>query len=312
MYLTALTLLAVTGCADKGAWLDRDDMACAADPYDWFGGLSVYLDSGEVGESAVTFNYAAPQGYISSVAGRFDINTGDYNYTVTYSNYFLQTDVVTGYGTVYHNGAVDLLETVERTDLAGAVTTWQAREERYGCDGFRQNYTDPKVGQPEFIDETAYTIVSADKVTWSRTDVDGGGLLSGQHWSDLTQTYTLDYGEGWYAAGTELPNGSRTDEFESILGDRRYTGTVEYSSTGDELQIYSAREVGSPAVLWRVQKDLNRVGVGSATFTYDDGSTCDVTYTIAGDCEYSCSAGGSGSGSGDSCDPESGPTIRSL
>jgi len=312
MYLTALTLLAATGCSSNGAWLDRKEMSCAADPFDWFGGLSVYLDSGEVGESAVTFNYAAPQGYIDRVAGQYNTSTGDYNYTITYNNYFLQTDVVTGYGTVYHNGALDILETVERTNLAGTTSTWQVREERFVCDGVRQTYTAPKVGQSEFIDETSYKLVSADKVSYSREDTDNGGFISGQYLSDLTHTYVLDYGDEWYSVGTELPNGSRSDEFEAIIGDQRYSGTIDYTSTGEQTQIYSVREVGSPAVLWRVNKELNRVGLGTAKFTYTGGDSCDVTYAASGDCEYSCSDGSSGSGSGDSCDPESGPGIWSL
>lgn len=295
MALMTLTLLALTGCDKGGAWLDREALSCSQDPYDWFGGMSIYLDNGEVADEAVTFDWAPPQGYIANISGSYDAVSGDYSYTVIYSGYYLETDQVSGYGTIYHNGAVDLLHTVNRTDILGNSSSFQVREERYGCEGISDRYSVPQgtQGEAELLDATSYTIASGDRVNYTREEADGSGVTTGSWWSDLSHTYTEDYGDSWYADGTEYPNGDRAEEFSSKDDTYSYAGAVEYKANGRQIWDYVARRIGEMQVEFSVYKDINYNGTGSAVWTYDD-RTCNVTYQLNGGCEYTCTDGDAG------------------
>ncbi len=293
MALTTLLLFTLAGCDRGGSWLDRESLSCSADAYDWFGGLSLYLDQGELSDGIVDFEYAAPQDYIAKISGSYDAVGGDYDYSVVYSGYYLETDAVSGYGSVYHNGSVDLLHTVVRTDILGSTSSFQVREERYGCDGKARRYSLPQ-GQgdaPALLDTTWYTIASADQVDYSLEEADGSGGVTGSWWSDLSATYVEDYGADWYAEGSSYASGERYKSFTSEDDIYRYTGTVDYSPDGGQIWDYEARyQTGEQQVVFSVYKDISYSGTGTAVWTYAD-RTCEVTYGADGSCSYTCTDG---------------------
>jgi hypothetical protein len=283
----------LTGCAtEDGAWIYAEEVSCSSNPYSWFGGLSLYMDKGTVGDSSVSFNFGPPQDYISNVAGSYNTTSGDYSYTVTYGDYYLASDYVSGYGTVFHNGAVDILHTIETTDSLGDVDSVQVREERYACEGRTERYSTGAASQRLMV--TDYQIISPTQVNYYSDDEVYGGTISGAWWSDYSTTFTEDYGDDWYSEGVKYKTGEAYEEFTQVGSSYKYIGSITTRANGTQIQDYEIRELDSPEVVATVHREIRYNGAGTASYEYSDGTTCDADYKADGTCSYECSDGSSG------------------
>lgn len=282
------------GCNKGGAWLDPDELSCGRNPFDWFGGLSRHVDRGEVGEGEVSFDYAPPEERIGSIYGVYNTSSGDFSYTANYLDYYLDQDNFSGYGTVFQNGALDILYTVTRSDVLGAVEVYEVREERYACEGYIERWAVGDGGETSLAERVDYVIADDGRVDYDVSRDGADGYRSGSWSSDMSDDYYDEWylaDEDYFAEGVATGAGEVNEDLARFFPDVEYYGDSSYSIWGDETSNYTGYQPGDEDVYVTVYQALDYDGSGGASYQYADGDTCDITFYTDGSCDEDCTGG---------------------
>ncbi|MDP2307850.1 MAG: hypothetical protein Q8P18_17625 [Pseudomonadota bacterium] len=279
--LIALTLL---GCS---AWIDQEP-ACDQDIYYWSDDLLAFVLTGD---GSGDFEFDPEDTPRTEVAGSYDPDNGDSEWVAKYdADYYIRRTEAEGFGTVFHNGNLDLLFTETVTDMLGDVFETDYRVQRTGCDMTIASWDSSGNVDDAFVMAGSY---SEDSV-WSWEADFPGYSYTGSLRQNLNRTSLIEAEDGSYwAFTTAKPDGETTQDWTGDCGDgltcegtstRHFDGTLESSLTAFDGEDEYAESVGS----------FEYDGSGVETITYVGGATCDFTYQADGDCEYECDDGEDG------------------
>jgi hypothetical protein len=285
-----LVLISLFGCS---AWIDQEP-ACDQDVYAWSDDLLAYVLTGD---GSGEFDLEPEDDYRDAIEGDYSPNTGDFAWETDYaSGYYLVRQAVTGFGTVYHNGDLDLLYTSTITDMLGDSWANKYRVQRSGCDMTIGAWDAEADIETAAIQEGSY----ADDSVWSWAVAGSGFSWTGSLRDDLTRTqiYELDDGSAWSLTSaqadgtTNLQSNFACDDYycEQVATrgfDGGFDGTLDVYD-GDDLYYDSAY-------------NYNYDGSGVETQTYyvdGDEVVCEFTIEANGACEYDCDNGEGGDCSG--------------
>lgn len=283
MVLSALVLL--VGCT---SWIDQKP-ACGFDVYDWSNDLTAHILTGP-GDG--TFDYDPDDVPRQNIRGTYHLMTGDFDYEVTYADsYWLESESVTGFGTAWHNGDLDIEYTSHYLDVLGAEWDVNRRVVREGCSmsvatWTKDNESDWFQMDGEYQDDSSYAWAAEDNAT----DYKGGMR------KNLSTTFGYTAKDGsWDSASTTKPEGTT---------ETTYTGecyTDGYTCEGSSLTRFDGGREATVHVLdangdvyLTATSDYAYDGSGTEHQDFADGGTCDFTTDAEGSCDYTCSDGQSG------------------
>lgn len=271
--LFALTLL---GCS---AWIDQE-AACDQDVYYWSDDLLAYIMEGD---GSGEFEFDPVDTPRTNLMGIYAAEDGDFAWVASYDQgYYLRKSEVQGFGTVFHNGNLDLLFTETVTDMLGDVFVSEHRVQRTGCNMTVASWPEDGSVDDAILMEGSYQ--GGSKWAWAFES--GGYDYSGELRSDLTRTTVIE-GDDYDYETVAGPDGITTGEFDIPCGD---TFTCEGTSTrnfdGSLDEHYQVLDDGDDYA--EVTTELDYDGSGVITYEFEDGPTCEYTYDEDGDCEYEC------------------------
>ena len=290
MFRIFFLALALSGC--RRGFLDRDK-TCEYDVYDWWDGLSTHVNQDKDAE----FDYSPDPAAHAWVSGSYDPSpgSGEFNWQLDYAEgYFLQAAAVSGYGTAYFGGDLDVLyERLVRDSLGEDVHT-RVREKRSKCNGSRRTVD----LDDDTVMETTYQITSDDTVV-SRTTQDIGSdasyLLLKTERSDHSIESVLTIQQGGVSQSdttVEDISGLAQAQWGWDDGTDRVEGATDRLFNGKEISNYEWHRNGTKQA--DVHSETNYDGSGTAEYSYADGESCTFTYDSGRGCDYECSDGSSG------------------
>ncbi len=297
-----LFILSLTGCG--GGFLD--ETACQYDVFDWYPGLTTYLDEG----SDLGFTVFPEQSYIDEINGTFITSNDDtdfYWYTTYSGPYYLTESTTQGIGTAYTNGDLDVLYVTDVEDTLGDMWRTAQRETRTGCNGsFTSAFTDVTglswgdiQSDLEQYAATNYTIASKDRVDFN-TSISSSGYSwsrTGSAFSDFDQTWVTEWSEGqtdFFSNANFFSDGTRFSEWEQSDNDVMYVGTDDSGVNGSRTTNYTIAEIGKSPYA-KINLVYQYEGSAAGTWTdLDSGTVCDMNITASGRCTYECDDGTSG------------------
>jgi hypothetical protein len=273
------------GCS---SWIDQQP-ACEYDVYDWSDDLLAHVLTGD-GSGA--FDYDPADVPRKQLKGSYDPDDGDFDYETEYAGeYWIQSSETTGFGTVFHNGNLDLLFTTVARDILGVDLESTTRVQRNGCDMTIASWSGDDsstalVMDGSYEDDSAWT--------WF-AEVDGYDMRGGLR-QNLSRSTTIEAPDGsYYSFFNETPEGTGEGDFEGwydIDGDAWGEGTNARrfdGSTTNEITFYD--EPGGSVVA--TYSDDFEYGGANGSWTWDDVTCTQVTQ---GDtCTISCDNGSEGS-----------------
>jgi hypothetical protein len=275
--------LVLAGC-NTGGRFAINNRSCGEDYLNWSGGLTYSLLQGP-GDG--TFDYDPPGQMQTELKGSYNLQTGDFNWDVSYDPSHWRTDTtVTGYGYAMTNGDLDIGYTTDTTDVLGASYPADVRVQRTGCDmAVRTDYGGGDVyeeagtyagGKYQYEDDSTY-----NGAPW---------IVQGTQHDDHTYTETLDFSSAQmsysYTENGDADGYSKRD-FTQTQGTDTFAGYIEDFLDGTEHVHYTVDSTGT----WDYQTDYS--GNGSGTYS-ESGVSCNLTFTN-GNCAYDCGSSGSGS-----------------
>lgn len=282
---SAVTLGAalLPGCV---TWLDEAP-TCSFEVAPWSDDLLAHIMSGD---GSGSFDYDPEDAPRNTVAGAYNVNTGDYSWSIAYANtYFLVDGSVEGYGTAYHNGDLDILQTTVETDVLGAQFLTNERTRREGCQMTSEYWSEDDESD---LFATFGTYTSATSFEWT-ADVSGYTVQGSMHENlSRTETYEADDGS-YYTQITTKPEGVAEGDIAYTSGAYDFAGTYKRRFDGGEEYTLAQTEDGETVA--NIVDDFNYDGSGTETQTYPDGSRCTFTIEANSSCTYACSDGSSGS-----------------
>lgn len=281
--------VALSGCT---RWIDQEP-ACRYDVYDWSSDLLSHI---RAGDGLGAFDYDPEDVPRHILRGSYDAESGDYSWITGYApSYFLVGTEVDGYGTAWHNGDLDIVQTERATDVRGASRVQTDRVKRVGCgmvveSWSRDDKRDLFAQVGAYIDDTTFS--------WS-ADVPGYTWQGSWH-ANLSRTETIEADDGsYYSSITTKPAGFAEGIIAWTESGYLYDGTIRRRfDGGEEMALVQSR--GGQAIA-AVTTDTDYDGSGTATYTYADGSLCELTMTVSGYCTDACSSWGYATASGAGC-----------
>lgn len=285
--MSVLVLTVLAGCS---SWIDQEP-ACEYDVYDWSDDVLSHILAGD-GSGA--FDFDPDDVPRKSLKGEYDPATGDYAWSEAYADdYWLVKAEITGFGTAFHNGNLDVKHTASYIDILANAWAKEWRVQRTGCDVTSSSW-------PEGDETSALTISgsydSDDSFTWS-ADVPGYSTFKGGMRRNLSRTQTVEAEDGSWSSYTESkPEGYSDTEFTQSCG-TGYTceGTWRDRFDGGSDGSGHAVDDGSGEKVVDFSWDYAYNGDGEYVETYTDGTSCTYTYTESGQsCSLACSDGSTG------------------
>ena len=285
-----MLLALVLACGPQPAknWIDSAP-TCAYTVQDWSDDLLMYIAQGD-GSGAFSFD---PQDEPrTSLEGEYDATSGDFEWSVNFDgDYFLDAVSAEGYGTVYHDGDLDLLWQQVTRDVLDATSTDWVRLERYGCEVERLSWADGSDDvfrvEGEYEDDTSFS--------WS-ADVPGYDWR-GTMWSDATSRELIEADDGTYDYRTDTFADGTTESSFNLGCYDAYTcvGEGETDFDGGSAQRFDVLDGGD--LVASIVTAFDYAGNGTQTFTYPNGDvvSCDFTIASSGACSYRCDDGDRGS-----------------
>jgi hypothetical protein len=281
--------LALMGCV---TWIDQEP-ACDQDIYSWSDDLLAFVLTGD---GSGEFDFDPEDTPRTDVHGDYSPTTGDFSYKTAYDDaYYLSSGQAEGFGTVYHNGNLDVLYTNTVTDVLGAVfgTTW--RVQRDACEMTIASWdADADADSDSALVRTGSY---SDGTSWSwSADVPGytwtGGLRQ-----NLSRTEQIEADDGSYRGlTTSKPDGTATLEWSGDCSTYTCEGTTTTSFDGSTDAEYTAMDGDSVYAEATGTHAYDGSGVEHIVYHIDgDDIACDYTTDADGDCEYSCDDGEDGS-----------------
>jgi len=284
-----LLLGSLLACTDYPAenWVDSKP-TCGEAVHEWSDDLLGYIAQGD---GSGSFDFDPPDAARSSIKGAYDSATGDFSWVVNYDgDYFLDRQDAEGFGTVYHNGDLDLLWSVTTRDvLDRSSTTWE-RLVREGCDVTRTTWEDGDEAESfrtegSFEDDSTYA--------WN-ADVEGYDWR-GTAWSDGSWRELIEAADNSYDYRTDgFEDGHEESSFNVACYDGlRCAGTGDLAFDGITRQTFEVRD-GADKIA-DVETEFAYDGAGTQVVRYSGGPTCTYTLTADEACSYRCDDGDRGS-----------------
>ncbi len=270
------------GCA---TWIDQEP-GCTFDVFDWSDDLLSNIMSGD-GSGA--FDYDPEDTPRNNIKGSYDVDSGDYMWSIDYAaSYFIIDGKVSGYGTAYHNGDLDILQATTSTDVLGAQFVVNERTRREGCKMTSELWSQDD--QSDLLTQVG-TYKSASDYEWS-ADVSGYTYKGSWH-ANLSRTETLVADDGSYSSQiTTKPEGTASGDIAFTQGGYDFSGTYKRRFDGGVEEALTETKNGDAVAT--IATDYNYDGSGTETQSYADGTRCDFTTTADQTCSYTCSDGSSG------------------
>jgi hypothetical protein len=302
-------LVLLPACDPKGAGVEADeDLACEYDPHDWWENAFTSLRAADADGH---FDYDPWGEVMTGRAGDYDAVTGDFAWSTAYhaEHPYVGTDV-TGYGTIYANGDLDLVAKSVYNDVLGATWAEQTRTWREGCAGWTRRselaVDAPADAEPDPWADTFtwdVTIVSDDQVDYHTELEEEYGLYVSDSTStpEIASQGTVDYADGGYVSETTTlydgTGGATWAQYGAAFGDTAdFIGTDTYYLNGSIFKEYDVYEAGTSNV--EAEIELLYLYDGSATGTYTGyyqgrTYTCEITITEGGEsCTMDCGSNG--------------------
>lgn len=293
--VTGLALFLLPGCSllSSGNYLDRK-LACDANPHDWWGTLTRYVDQGN-GEGGFNLtNMAEP--YLDVVQGKYDLSTGDLGFSREYSeeHYFVQ-EIGKGYGIVDRNGDLDVIYKLDHEDVLGEGWTTEIHEVREGCYGKRTELYSDVEGDQSVVE---YRLSTDDEVIIHYVSPNGNGTetTDGSDYSDGTGTRVRVY-EGdsyayvWDTTLTAAGGYSSAWVYQDFERAYDYDGLDIGRFDGSRIRDYAILDADTGEELAVFHDERAYDGSGDGQITYAGGTTCDYDYRNWNSCSCECSNG---------------------
>lgn len=268
--------LLLIGCS---SWVEKS--SCNLDVYGWSDDLLTHILNGD-GSGA--FDYDPADIPRQQIVGDYKPGSGNFSYEVEYAGeYWLQSEEVEGYGTVYHNGDLDLRYEVTYTDRLDEEWTRSFDLEREGCAVTLQSWEGERdlEENPDatiFVRQGAYDEATA--FHWEAED-DNYDYAGGNR-QNLSSTVSIEAKDGSYSSfSSTVPEGTSTETWEGACyqdsGDYFCAGTTDTAFNGDVEQAYT------------VELDGDLYAEMEWTYFYEGGAEGEVVYYEGNDeitCEY--------------------------
>jgi hypothetical protein len=285
-----LLFLAVTGCVGEDRFRIAD-ASCGEAFTAWHEDLTFHILQGD-GSGAFSYD---PRGEArSKIGGSYSLNSGDFDWDVSYSDdHYLVSRSVEGGGVARTNGDLDIEYTVTSIDIADETYTTDVRYWRTGCDVTRWTALDGS-DTDAVIEGTFAGGVFEYTETYPLSD--GGELITtGERRSDLTysESYDAEVDGVSYESSTEgdLATGYSRDDFVTTTSDYKQTGYSEDWRDGRRHVFFDVDYGSSGVETWDYEVDYFGNGEGTVS---GDGYECAVDFDEY-DCTYQCPGGNSGS-----------------
>jgi hypothetical protein len=280
--LFALTLI---GCT---TWIDQEP-ACGQDVYYWSDDVLAHILTGD-GSGA--FEYDPIDEPRTSIEGEYDPITGDFSWVEKYDQaYYLRRAQVDGFGTVYHNGNLDLYFETAITDMLDETYVTAYRVQRTGCDMSVASW-DAENGSVETAAVREGSYEGGEVYEWT-TSASGAAYSGSLRPTQLrTQQIQADDDSYWYFT-TAKPDGITTTEFTAECGSGLYCeGEYVRMYDGSETEEYEAYD--GDELYATIEGSYEYDGSGTQTVRAVGGDECVYTYDADGGCEYACDDGSDG------------------
>ncbi len=293
-----VALALVGGCSQP--IVDAGELACSIESLRAERGLAWHMlqafDDG-------TFSYEPTAESIVRIEGAYDPLEGGFSWTVTHTpESFVVSTEVTGMGTFFPNGDVDVEYVYETLDRSGVVSTGTVRKVRQGCSQtVIQSNAEGEVLWVEegTLEASRYSFVRTSRLggyTYEEEGITGAGgttHLTGGLRVPADVVLPDDFDDRYDAEVTweeqrdsmgGLSRSARTvlpDRFEQAnvtrtwRGEAAHDGTVDYAD-GTEMQ-------------WNYRNDAWGDGTGEVLFTFRDGERLACDAVVAGwSCQVDC------------------------
>ncbi|MDP6931891.1 MAG: hypothetical protein QGG40_03205 [Myxococcota bacterium] len=294
-----LVLAALSVGCGNGFLLADSKLSCEHNPHDWYDTPTYsLLESNSRG----AFDFDPGGDPVTDRSGSYDLSDGDFSWTDAYDgNHYLVSEEVSGYGTVYANGNLDVLYQATSTDILNDSNTWRVRAKRNGCEAtWEYAESDPGRDLELLPEEDAFTytwwveIESDDAVRSTWEDSEGGYDYWQQNvqTSDLVTYQELDYvssDSGYNASSTYYGTGTGESDWEQYDDDYSYVGRDDYYFDGSQDVAYDVYEDGDKiaSISYTAQYD----GSAEGTYAYESGGDwyeCDMVMGSDGSCTLDC------------------------
>jgi hypothetical protein len=285
-----------------------DSPSCEFDPFGWY--VTDPVHAVQHADDSGTFSFNPTDTPTTSRKGSYDFQTGDYYWNDNFKAAYFLTDVeVTGYGTIFANADLDLIDKRVTTDVLGVTWADLVRTKRTGCTGeFKSTEIDAAAEVTDPPPADAYSELWTTQIL-SDEEVDSASVITFEDGSVLVQERTstsaiLSETDWDYRGGASV--GSRLDRYDgtgketweqdgAMLGlDADYSGVSIFHLNGSHQEVYTAYTLGTDEILaeWSILYYYDGSGTGTVT-RYEDAKTtvCDVTINPAGRCSADCGDG---------------------
>ena len=255
---------------------------CDVGLFDWSGGLTRHVIQGN---GSGEFDWAPPEPGVSRAAGAYDLKSGIIDYLVEYDpGHARVQDVVTGSGTLWPDGDLDVVLNITTTWTDGAQTTEQVRERRFGCELSERHEAGGSVWFLDGVYETA-------GLTYTREFAFGDQVIvaAGLRESSFGYAESAIFEGGGYELTfdeTGDSNGVVTRELVDKFDDVTVRGGWTRQLSGETSYDYKVNDKLGRVDDWAFTLDLGGSGVGTVDV---DGNLCDLDLTA-----FACEKSGCG------------------
>jgi hypothetical protein len=272
------------GCT---SWIDQEP-SCDQDIYSWSDDLLAFVLTGD---GSGEFDFDPDDTPRTSVSGEYSPSDGDFDWKFKYDeDFYLKTAKAVGFGTVFHDGDLDLLWTETVTDMLDVATETTYRVQRDECDMTIATWDASGTADDAFVMAGSYD----DGEVWSWTSEGSGYTAQGALRQNLSRTTQFEYTDGRWKFANAKPDGETDLEYTGEWIDGYYcegTSTLHFEGdTEGEMYVYE----GDTLEIY-ITSDHEWDGSGVEHQEYRDGLECDFTTDSGGDCSYECTDGQNGS-----------------
>ena len=277
MRTTTLLLLPLLTACGPVFKLDDEARTCAVPFLDWTGGLTRHVLQGN-GNGEFDWDPADPG--VARVAGAYDLKTGGIDYQVEYdAGHARVRDVVTGSGTLWPDGDMDVGYEVATTWADGSQSSESVREKRFGCDVSERRESTAGV-------ELVFGTYVAEGMTYSREFAVGDRVLVADGLLEPTYAYTesVDYADQDYEFSFDEvgdASGTVVRDLVDIYDEVSVRGSWTRQPSGETLYDYRVNDRLDRVDKWLFTLDLAGTGTGTVDL---DGTVCNLE-VVAFACE---------------------------
>jgi hypothetical protein len=234
------------------------------------------------GNGSGEFDWDPPDPGIARAAGGYELKSGGIDYVVEYdAGHARVQDAVTGSGTLWPDGDLDVVLNITTTWADGAQTTEKVRERRFGCALSERHESGGAVWYLDGVYDPA-------GLTYTREFAVGEQVLvaAGLRESTFGYTESVTFEGGGYELTFDETGDSAglvSQELVDKYDDVTVRGTWTRQLSGETSYDYTVNDKLGRVDDWAFTLDLGGTGVGTVDV---DGNLCDLEL-IAFSCEKS-------------------------